>query len=153
MVLALYSQYISYPSGTPAANVQVNVHTAGGNVLIPLFLDQAGTVPQANPATTDGDGLLMFYAAPGDFYAEFFGELFQIRVDAAHTDPVHSGVYVHTQVSAQTVWTIDHHIGIEPRVSVLVGGAETSSEVTHPTTEQAVITFAAPTSGVAHLRR
>ena len=153
MVLALYSQYISYPSGTPAGNVQVNVHTAGGNVLIPLFFDQAGTVPQPNPATTDGDGLLTFYAAPGDFYAEFFGELFQIRVDTVHTNPVHSGVYVHTQVSAQTVWTINHHIGIQPQVSVIVGGDETSVEVTHPSTEQTVITFAAPASGVAHLRR
>lgn len=153
MPLIKYSQYLTYPDGTPAAETAFPVMLLGGNILVPVFSDKAGTVPLANPVATDTNGLLTFYAAPGAFVTDIAGTLFQYPVDDAEEDPAWPGTFVHTQASAASVWTIEHHFGVHPHVTVLVSAAVTQGDVTHPDDETTVITFGAPVTGTALLRR
>ena len=153
MPLILYSQYITYPDGSPAAGVPVAVWLLGGNQLVPVFSDKAGTAPVANPVTTDGDGLVSVYAAPGALTAELAGQLFHFVVDAAETDPAWPGTFIHTQAAPATVWTVQHHFGVEPTVQVVGSAAAVEAEVNHPSTGTTTITFGAPATGVAYLRR
>lgn len=153
MPLALYSEYIFLPGGNPAANMPIPIGLVGANQVSPLFADKPGTIPLANPVMSDADGRIQFYGAPGRYFASLAGESTLIPVDAAETDDVWPGVYVHDQAVPATVWTIDHHFGLEPAVTVLVGGARVEAEVTHPTAEQTVITFSPAQAGTAFLRR
>lgn len=153
MPLIRYTQYITYPDGNPASEIPVAVWLLGGNVPIPVFADKAGTAPVANPVMTDADGMISVYAAPGPLTAELAGQLFPFLVDPSETDDAWPGTFVHEQQTPATVWTVAHHFGVEPTVDNLVLSAPTAAEVTHPDTETTVITFAAPISGVAYLRR
>lgn len=152
MALIKYFQYLTYPDGSPAAEVELPVQLIGGNVLIPTFSDKAGTTPVDNPVLTDADGLLTFYAAPGAFFTDLAGTVFTYLVDAAETDDAWPGTYIHTQVSASATWTVNHHFGVEPDVSVVVAGADVEAEVSHTNSETTVITFGAATAGTAYLR-
>lgn len=153
MPLIHYGQYLTYADGTPAANIPVPVRLLGGNVLVPLFSDKAGTTPLANPAMTDVDGLATFYAAPGEYFTDISGNVFHYDVDATETDEAWPGTYVHDQGVAATVWTVEHHFGAPPAVTILVAGQVAEADVTHPDFETTVIDFGAPTVGVAILRR
>lgn len=153
MPLIKYTQYITYPGGNPAANILVPVWLLGGNVTIPVFSDKAGTTPVPNPVMTDVDGMISVYAAPGPVTAELAGQVFPFLVDATETDPAWPGTFIHTQAVAATVWTVEHHFGIEPSVEILVGGARVEATVTHSGDETTVLTFSAPQSGTALLRR
>lgn len=153
MPLILYSQYITYPDGSPAAEVDVPVWLLGGNQLVPVFSDKAGTTSVANPVTTDVDGLISVYAAPGALTAELAGQLFHFLVDATETDPAWPGTFIHTQASAATVWTVEHHFGVRPTVQVVTAENAVETEVSHGDSETTVITFGAPATGVAYLRR
>lgn len=152
MPLIRYSQYITYPDGNPAATIPLAVWLLGGNVPVPLFSNKAGTLPLPNPTMTDADGLISVYAAPATLTAELAGQVFPLLVDDTETDPAWPGVYIHTQAAPAAVWTIDHHIGVQPAVTVLIGGQVSEGDVEHPTNEQTTITFGAPATGVAHLR-
>lgn len=154
MALVLYSAYLSFPGGGTASNyfpIPVRPRASNQNALI--FTDGTGTTPAANPATSDGDGLVSFYAAPGDYEAILAGERFHVPVDDSFTDPVLPDLWVHDQVTPASTWTIIHHFGIEPSVELLISGAETEAFVEHPDNETTVITFGSDISGVAHLRR
>jgi len=153
MPLILYSQYIAYPDGSPASEIEIPVLLLGGNQLIPLFSNKAGTTPVANPVTTDVDGLISAYAAPGALTAELAGTFFHFPVDSTETDPAWPGTFIHTQVSAATVWTVAHHFGVEPSVTVLVDDDAVEAAVSHTDDETLTITFGASTTGVAYLRR
>jgi hypothetical protein len=64
-----------------------------------------------------------------------------------------SGIaFTHTQVSAATVWTINHNLGFRPAVAILdSGGNEIEADVVHTGPNQLVIHFAIPVAGVARL--
>jgi hypothetical protein len=154
MPLIRYSQYIAYPDGSPAAEIEVPVLLLGGNQLVPLFTSKAGTTPVSNPVTTDQDGLVSVYAAPGTLAVELAGQFFHFPVDPEETDPAWPGTFIHTQASASTQWTVAHHFGVQPSVTVLVSGVVTTpSSVSHTDDETTVITFGSSTSGTAYLRR
>ena len=153
MPLIKYQRYITYPDGNPASNRLQQIELLGGNIAVPLFSDKAATLPLSNPVMTDADGLAQFYAAPGSFTTELAGEVFLFLVDPAEPDDAWPGVFVHTQLVAASVWTIDHHIGAPPAVTVLVAGQVVEGDVTHPSAEQSVVTFGVPTAGTALLRR
>jgi hypothetical protein len=153
MPLIRYFQYITYPDGKPAGGVSLPVWLLGGNQPVPLFADKAGTVPLANPVITAPDGLVDVYAAPGPLTAELAHEVFPFRVHPSEPDAAWPNTFIHTQAMAATVWTITHHFGIQPAVTNLVASEPVNAEVTHPDDETTVITFSAPTSGTAHLRR
>ena len=153
MPLIKYAQYITYPDGNPAAEVMQTVFLLGGNVAVPMFGDKAGTLPLGNPLTTDGDGLLEFYAAPGSFITELAGQIFHFLVDAAEPDDAWPGAFVHEQLVAAAVWTVNHHIGAPPAVTVLVDGQVVEGDVVHTGPETTQITFGSPIAGTALLRR
>lgn len=153
MPLIHYGQYLTYADGTPAANIPVPVRLLGGNVLVPLLSDKAGTTPLANPAMTDADGLATFYAAPGEYATDISGNVFHYDVDPGEADDAWPGTFVHDQGVAATVWTVAHHFGAPPQVTVLVAGQVAEADVMHPDPETTTITFGAPTVGVALLRR
>jgi hypothetical protein len=129
------------------------VRLLGGNVLVPLFSDKAGTLPLANPTMTDVDGLATFYAAPGEYSTDISGNVFHYDVDATETDEAWPGTFVHDQGVAAAVWTVKHHFGAPPAVTVLVAGQVAEADVSHPDSETTLITFGAPAVGVAFLRR
>jgi hypothetical protein len=153
MPLIKYSQYLTLPDGSPAANMAVGLWLLGGNQLVPVFSDKAGTSPVSNPVTTDGEGLVSVYAAPGALTAELAGQLFHLLVDATETDPAWPGTFIHTQAVAASVWTVEHHFGTQPAVTSLVLSQPVEAEVSHPDDETTVITFSTPTAGTAQLRR
>jgi hypothetical protein len=151
--LVLYSLMLFYPGGGPAAGAMSLVQMHGSNQAPLLFTDAAGTIPAANPLTASGMGVIQFYAAPGHYMAELAGNLFYVPIDPSYTAPVWEDLWVHTQSVASAVWTVEHHFGTEPEVDVIVSAAELVAEVSHPDNETTVITFGAPTVGVANLRR
>jgi hypothetical protein len=153
MGLVLYSQFIQFPDGTPAADFPVPVLRRGSNQLSLLFQDELGTLPAANPFVTDGDGFMSWWAAPDEYETWMSGFPLRIPIDPSHTAAVLPGLWVHQQSTPATVWTVDHHFGVEPAVSVLVAGQHTEADVTHPDAQTTVITFAVPTVGMAQLRR
>lgn len=153
MPLIKYGQYLTYPDGNPVSEMPYPVMLLGGNVLIPTFADKTGTTPVSNPVMTDTDGLLTFYAAPGTYCTDVSGTMFHYEVDATEPDDAWPGTYIHLQSTPAQVWTVEHHFGVEPEVTVLVAAAVTDGEVTHPDPETTVITFGAPITGTALLRR
>lgn len=111
MPLIRYTQFITLPDGSPAAGFMLPVWLLGGNMPIPIFADKAGTLPLPNPTLTDADGMISVFAAPGPLTAELAGQVFPFLVDAAETDPAWPGTFIHTQVVAASVWTVEHHFG------------------------------------------
>ncbi len=152
-MIVLYSRYLFFPGGNPAADFQVQILHHASNQSALLFTDGTGTVPAPNPLTTEEDGLASFYAPPGDYSAILGGEPFHIPVDASVATPVWPGLWVHTQTSPSSVWTINHHFGVMPRVDVLLAERVAIVDVEHPDVQTTTITFGAPTVGTAHLRR
>lgn len=153
MPLIKYAQYLTYADGSPATPGPFPVRLMGGNIHVPLFSDKAGTVPVANPVTTDANGLASFYAAPGHYFTDISGNVFHYAVDPSETDPAWPGTFVHEQTTQATVWTVAHHLGVEPSVTVLIDGQTVLADVTHPDDETTVITLGTPRTGTAHLRR
>jgi len=153
MPLIKYSQYVYYPGGGPAAFVDLKVMLTGGNVAVPLLADKAGTSPLPNPVTTDAEGLVTFYAPPGDYSVWLGGAAWPLLVDDTETDPAWPGTFVHEQTTPAVSWSVAHHFGTEPSVDVITDDVETKGEVSHPDDEHTVITFGSPTTGVARLRR
>ena len=64
-----------------------------------------------------------------------------------------SGIaFTHSQVSAATLWTINHNLGMRPAVTILdTGGNEVEADVMHTSFNQLVIRFAIPVAGIARL--
>jgi hypothetical protein len=152
MPLIKYTQFLTFPDGNPVDTMPYPVMRLGGNVLTPTYVDKAGTTPLVNPVLTDSDGMLTFYAAPGAYVTDVSGRLFQYVVDDDETDAAWPGTFIHTQASPATVWTIGHHFGIEPTVTVLVDAQDSQGDVSHPDDETTTITFGAPITGTAYLR-
>lgn len=153
MALIKYFQYLTYAGGDPAADDSFPVHLVGGNVLVPTFTSKAGTTPLTNPVLTDNNGLLTFYAAPGSYFTDVSGILFQYVVDPDETDDAWPGTFVHVQASASATWTVNHHFGVRPQVDVIVSGIPVEAGISHTDDETTVITFSASTAGTAYLRR
>lgn len=153
MPLIHYQRYITYPDGHAAANVTLPVWLLGGNILVPLFADKAGTTQVSNPAETDGDGLISVYAAPGVLMTELASQIFLFLVDPAEPDDAWPGTFVHEQDTPAAVWTVEHHFGVEPSVDIVIGGAPVEATVDHPDSSTTTLTFSSAQSGTAYLRR
>lgn len=61
-------------------------------------------------------------------------------------------VYVHTQSTPATTWTINHNLGFRPSVELLDSGSqEIDADVSHPSVNQTIVTLKAATAGLARL--
>jgi hypothetical protein len=61
-------------------------------------------------------------------------------------------VYVHTQSTPATTWTINHNLGYRPSVELLNSGMqEIDAEIAHPSVNQVVVTLNPATAGLARL--
>jgi hypothetical protein len=153
MMLVLYSTFLYFAGGGPASNYLASIFPRASNQLTLLFADEDGTTPIDNPLTTDSEGLVSFYAAPGDYEARYGGNVAPVPIDESVGQPVWPDVWIHTQSSPQSTWTVQHHFGLPPHVSVVIDGLESSAEVQHADDETTLITFGIPVTGIAHLRR
>jgi len=85
-----------------------------------------------------------------------FGDAFtgQAVVISGHLDGNTKPTYAYTfyQTEPTTTWTINHNLGYNPIVRVFIGTSEVQPQsVTHPSINQAVITFSSPQVGYARL--
>lgn len=62
-----------------------------------------------------------------------------------------SNAYVHHQNIAASIWTIDHPLGYEPGVCIIVDNEEVEADVDYPNNSVVVITFNTPQRGMARL--
>ena len=61
-------------------------------------------------------------------------------------------LYVHTQSTPATTWTINHNLGFRPSVELLDSGSqEIDGDISHPTVNQTVVTLNPATAGLARL--
>lgn len=152
-MMVLYTAALLFPGGTPAANYPVTVKHRASNREALLLTDATGTTQADNPTMTDDFGQATFWAAPGYYVTDLAGEIFEYQVDPSITDPVWPDLWVHTQSTPASVWQIAHHFGIRPHVEVMVEDEVVHEVVQHPDDEHTTITFGAPFTGVAYLRR
>jgi hypothetical protein len=128
------SQVWSITHGLNTTSVNVQVFDGTSRVLIPDEINVTG------PNTT------MVY-----FNTAIVG---RAVVVSGHFDGNVKPTYAYTfnQNTASTTWTIDHNLGYNPIVRVFIGTSEVQPlSITHPTTNQTVITFSTPQVGYARL--
>lgn len=153
--MALYSEQYWYPDGTLAANLTADVFERGvPSPHAALFSDPALSVPLANPASTDGSGMLVFYAAPGDYEIHIGGLSFDRTVNDA-TDKSWHAVVPHVQSVASDTWTMPHDLNCHPSVTLrspdgttMIGG-----QIDYPSLDLVIARFNSPRTGFAELRR
>lgn len=80
MALAQYTDTFWFPDGTLASNVAAGVFPKTSSALATLWADAAGTIPVTNPTTTNGSGVLTFWAESGDYWVHLDSETFGITV-------------------------------------------------------------------------
>lgn len=150
--MPLYSDTFWQPDGTPAQLAQARVYQRFTNTLASLFSDPAMTVPAPNPAATSSLGVLTFYAAPGDYWIHIRGLTFDVVIG---DDFSWHAAYPHVQLVAAAVWSITHNLNTPaPVVTAVDGaGAELVGTVAYPTVNTATVTFGAPQTGTAYVRR
>lgn len=87
MAIVQYTDKFWYPSGMLAVGVAVRVFPEHSNVLAPLFADLAGTIPLANPVTTDAGGFATFYVEAGMYWLHADTESFLTNIGLPEVTP------------------------------------------------------------------
>jgi hypothetical protein len=152
--LAHYRELWWHPDGTLAVGDRLLIFNRLTNTLVPLFADVGGVTPVPNPVTIGPGGVLDFYADAGDywFYAPGFNSRYVLELDP-DVDVIWPVTYRHTQAAPSSVWSITHGLESEPAVQVVLAGEIVESEVTYQSQDALTITFSAPQTGRAYLRR
>ena len=145
--MILVTENFRYPNGQVAAGEAIEVYTRGTTTEPPIFEDEDGLVPAANPVVTDGVGNLSFYIAPGSYDFAIRG----ITVPFDVEDTTGAPSYVHTQTIPNQTWTIIHNLGFNPNVSVVIGGEEVLTDVSWPDLNTVIVGLDAPYMGSAYL--
>lgn len=80
MTLQRYSKNFWFPDGALASNVVARVFPENSSALASLFTDGTGTTPLPNPTSTNGSGVLTFWAESGDYWVHLDTEAFFVQV-------------------------------------------------------------------------
>lgn len=86
MTLQHHTDTYWFPDGAPAANVGVAVFPKGSSALAALWTDASGTVALPNPLTTNGVGLLDFWAESGEYWIYINAETIPATVGMGQQD-------------------------------------------------------------------
>jgi hypothetical protein len=155
MPLAPYRERYWYPDETIAAGQLLHIFPRLSNVHAQLYADQAGTIPLANPVTTDATGFVDVWVENGDYWGYINGQAFYLIIDL---DPNLTHVWPSTfrweQTSPAAVWVIAHGLDSFPAVSVISPANEQLfGDVAYIDSNNLTITFGSPVDGTAFLRR
>lgn len=155
MPLAPYRERYWYPDETIAVGQQLHIFPRLSNVHALLYADQAGTIPLANPVTTDANGFVDLWVENGDYWGYINGQAFYLIIDL---DPNLTHVWPSTfrweQTAPATVWVIAHGLDSKPAVSVISPSNEQLfGDVAYIDDDNLTITFGSPVDGTAFLRR
>lgn len=155
MPLAPYRERYWYPDETIAAGQLLHIFPRLSNVHAQLYADQAGTIPLANPVTTDAMGFVDLWVENGDYWGYINGQAFYLIIDL---DPNLTHVWPSTfrweQNASAMVWVIAHGLDSFPAVSVISPANEQLfGDVAYIDSNNLTITFGAPVDGTAFLRR
>lgn len=104
-MLVQYTTWVYYPGGGQAADREVDVLHRASNQGAPMYTDATGGTPLANPLTTDNDGMITFFAPPGDYVVVLGGESYPVPLDASVTQPVRPTPRLHER-TADEVFTV-----------------------------------------------
>lgn len=115
--MAHYSDLWWYADGSIAADQRAAVFEDDANTYASIFSDSGLITPLANPTTTDGSGLLDFYAANGDYWIfvgeEATGDSVLVTLGPAVTGAVLS---VNGQTGIVTLDSVD--VGAQPIATI-----------------------------------
>lgn len=135
MALQQYSKKYWFPNGTLAANLPAAVFPEDSNVFAPIFSDGIGT-PLANPTTTDGSGVLTFWAEEGMYWVHIDTEAFLVDVGLSEeqadlsTGTASGG---ELDIATPTSITINALVGYVADVNALTSIVPTLMKVDEPT--------------------
>lgn len=126
MALVRYSKKYWFPNGVLAANLPAAIFPEDSNLFAPIYSDIIGT-PIANPTSTDGAGVLTFWAEEGKYWVHIDTEAFAVDVgmseeEADLTTGVASGGELNISANPLAV-------DIEPVVGYVVDNTELTSAV------------------------
>lgn len=127
MALVRYSKKYWFPNGVLAANLPAAVFPEDSNFYAPLFSDISGT-PLPNPTSTDGAGVLTFWAEEGSYWVHIDSEAFAIDVGLSlESADLSTGVATGGQMDIATATSVT----IGALVGYIVDNNEpTSAEIT-----------------------
>lgn len=143
MSLQQYSDVYWFPDGALAANTPARIFPHHSNALAPIFSDSIGT-PLANPTTTDGVGVLTFWANEGKYWVHIDSQAFLVDVgmseeEADLTTGVASGGEL--DIATPTSITINALVGYVVDNNALTSVSPTVVKVDQPTQVVALDAF------------
>lgn len=135
MALQQYSKVFWFPDGTLAANLQARVFPENSNALAPVFSDSIGT-PLANPVSTNGSGVLTFWAEEGMYWIHIDSESFLVDVGLSEEQAdLSTGIASggELNIASNTSVEITALVGYVAAVNALTSIAPTITKVDQPT--------------------
>lgn len=119
--MAQYSKSWWYPSGDPAAAVRALVFMEDNSTLAPIFADAGLTIPLTNPTTTNGSGVLTFYATDGQYWV-YVGDDFSGDSELVTVSPVVTGAVLSVNGKTGIVVLNSGDVGAIPISDVVAKG-------------------------------
>lgn len=143
MSLQRYSDVYWFPDGALAANTPARVFPLQSNALAPIFSDGIGT-PLANPTSTDGAGVLTFWAQEGQYWVHIDSQSFLVNVGMSEEEAdLSTGVASggEMDIATPTSVTINALVGYVVDNNALTSVAPTVVKVDQPTQVVALDAF------------